>query len=220
MKLLSRSRLIPFLGGVMISLLFSGAACFAETEESTLSPFLASTAAERVSVLLWNCPSWYFKTDDDTSDFIMRRCFDIGRFSDGEIRAGISIFLNEVQQMPPTLLQDEQRAKVALLNRLIFAVPDVVSGKDIDNELEHFTWLVPKSPSDHTAFAVFPLLKRKDGSEYVAVNLSNLQLRPNFVNVLSEFDYFRVKYGRSALTLRKDGRVERQAAPMGTGRQK
>ena len=166
----------------------------------------------KIASLLWNCPSWCYEDDEYAKDFILRRLFAISCYDEKDIRAGVVLFLSDVEDVPYTI-GAEERAKVALLSRLIFAVPESIPLAESNNRA--YTWLLPLSDGDKSRFAVPPIARRVDGSIGISINLCNLPGDHPFVNVLTEFDYFSKHYGRAKLSLRPDGRIEREIGQPG-----
>jgi hypothetical protein len=161
----------------------------------------------KIASLLWNCPSWCYEDDEYAKDFILRRLFAVSCYDEKEIRDGVVLFLDDVEHVPYTI-GGEERAKVALLNRLIFAVPESMSLAEYLKGIGN-TRLLTIPGGDRSVPAVSPLAKRADGSIGISINMRNQPDDP-FFTVLAEFDYFSKRYGRAKLSLRPDGRIERE----------
>jgi hypothetical protein len=168
--------------------------------------------AARVASLLWNCPSWIYEDDEYAKDFILRRLYAISCYDEKDIRAGVVWFLSDVEHVPYAI-GAEERGKVALLSRLIFAVPESISLTESNRGM--YTWLLPLPGGDKSGCSVPPLARRADGSIGILINLNKLSGDHPFRNVLSEFDYFSKRYGRSKLSLSPDGRIEREISQQG-----
>jgi hypothetical protein len=157
-----------------------------------------------IAQTLLNTPSWYVEKESDGRALILRRCYELGRFKESDLRAGISLFMQWIEDMP-YLIQNEERAKVALLSRVLYHVPEFISR---DESLRGgYTCSVVVENGDNVRLWIAPLRVEADGTIYIAGTECVFQRQPTFAGVGSEFEYFSRRYPRRHLRVTADGRL-------------
>lgn len=105
---------------------FLGLAAYAADVQSTVELFrVGQSDAERVQAALEDIPSWFSVSDDESRDYVLFRLWGISSVSTPDLRDGVAQFLSGVEELPEHRRAAE-RAKVALLNRLLFRVPSLI----------------------------------------------------------------------------------------------
>lgn len=171
------------------------------------SPVEANPAPEpgwQVAEMLLNTPSWYVEDDSDAKAFILRRCYALGRFRVDDLREGVALFVKWVKQMP-YLQQVEERAKVALLGRVLFEVPEFIAREESISGM--YTCSVVEESGGVVRLWIAPLRMTVDKTLQIAGNQDLFLRKPTFGRVDEEFEYFAKRYPRRNLVLSTDGRL-------------
>jgi hypothetical protein len=196
------------IGGLLLMAIACG--CQTKTE---LTPIVVADvpeydAAYKVALLIWNTPSWYSEDDPMVRKFILRRDYEISLFSDQEVRDGVLMVCEWIDRLPSNL-QDQERAKIALLSRLIYAVPDLIPAAD--SKSGDYTWLLRRKGIDpHQYLAIPPLATEANGDVVILISTNTFTIPPSFINVVAELEHVSKKYGRANLVLKGDGYVLRE----------
>ena len=201
--------------GILISLGFISYAP-ADNNVIYLEPTQIDCGEYQVCFILENTPSWYCETDPDARSFILRRIYKISMYSDDDIRKGIIKFINENNLTNEYGdIFDEQFAKIVLLSKVIFAVPEYVAKDELAKGCYNST--VMKHIGSNSEFmynSLYPLNQNIDGELTIISCTSDLWYPLDMRHALEEFDYYRTKYGRAKLEKHDDGRIYRFITPV------
>ena len=162
--------------------------------------------------LIKDTPPWATESEPDVRKFILTRYAKVAKFDTVEIRKSVVQFCTYADSLPPAF-RTAEKAKIILLNRLLFAVPTIVSlyetkgGKfillkrcdyDEGKVYSREPWVLPMPKIEDKCYAIAPLFEESSGVFTLVCDGDVLGRNFFFsgADLIAEFDFFMEKYGR------------------------